>query len=72
MKGLDTIKAGPNGEYKFEYTSDLPEFYRVGTNEQNSFYLVLEPGGKCRSQCQRIKTYSKRMKLSRHLKSVIE
>lgn len=44
VKGLDTIKAGPNGEYKFEYTSDLPEFYRVGTNEQNSFYLVLEPG----------------------------
>jgi len=44
VKGLDTIKAGPNGEYKFEYTSDLPEFYRVGTNKQNSFYLVLEPG----------------------------
>lgn len=44
VKGLDTIKAGPNGEYKFEYTSDLPEFYRVGTSEQNSFYLVLEPG----------------------------
>ena len=42
--GLDTVTAGPNGEYSFEYKSSIPEYYRVGTNEQNSFYLILEPG----------------------------
>jgi peroxiredoxin len=44
VKGIDTITAGPNGEYSFEYVSSIPEYYRVGTNEQNSFYLILEPG----------------------------
>lgn len=44
VQGIDTITAGPNGEYSFEYVSSIPEYYRVGLNEQNSFYLILEPG----------------------------
>jgi ABC-type glycerol-3-phosphate transport system substrate-binding protein len=32
VKGIDTITAGPNGEYSFEYVSSIPEYYRVGTN----------------------------------------
>ncbi len=44
VKGIDTITAGPNGEFSFEYVSSIPEYYRVGNNEQNSFYLILEPG----------------------------
>ncbi|GAB5538149.1 MAG: TlpA disulfide reductase family protein [Salibacteraceae bacterium] len=44
VRGLDTITAGPNGEYSFEYTAEIPQYYRVGMNEQNSFYLILAPG----------------------------
>lgn len=44
VKGLDTILADDKGQYSFEYKASLPQYYRVGTNEQNSFYLILEPG----------------------------
>ncbi|HAW19291.1 MAG TPA: hypothetical protein DCX14_03835 [Flavobacteriales bacterium] len=44
IKAIDTITGGPNGEYSFDYMSDQPEFYRVGVNEQNSFYMILYPG----------------------------
>ncbi len=44
VKPLDTIVANDKGEYAFTYSTDRPEFYRVGVNEQNSFYLVLSPG----------------------------
>lgn len=44
VRGIDTITAGPNGEYAFEYEAEIPQFYRVGVNAQNSFYLILAPG----------------------------
>ena len=44
IKAIDTITGGPNGEYSFDYMSDQPECYRVGVNEQNSFYMILYPG----------------------------
>lgn len=44
VKPLDTIIANDKGEYSFTLKSDRPEFYRIGVNEQNSFYLILSPG----------------------------
>ena len=43
VRGIDTITAGPNGEYAFEYEAEIPQFYRVGVHAQHSFYLTLAP-----------------------------
>lgn len=44
VRPVDTVTTGANGEYKFERKVDHVDFYRVAANEQNSFYLVIEPG----------------------------
>lgn len=44
VKPLDTITAGPNGEYSFTHTDNVPRFYRIGVDQNNSFYLILHPG----------------------------